>query len=274
MDLTNIRRIIPAVRDVRIKAGTSMFQRRAPKLNYAKARQRWWIQVRFNSEIDLMILEKVVRGSEIRLVELEGTFYLEDPRIPDTAEMDEAYRLAESVFAQVNGAVQVLCRHFQLARFESMIELFENGTGRGITSTACVVHGSSDFPAIESFLAGDLSPLNSMLPMWKRDKDIQDALFYIGADGNVWANLYKVCEIVRERTGGEARVLENRWCSRSAWERFHRTANHQEAIGLFSRHARSSAEPPRDPMTETEARSFSAGLVNEWVQSLIRAEIT
>ena len=63
-----------------------MFQRRAPKLNYAKARLRWWIHVRFNSDLDLMIFEKAVAGSEVRLVELDNNFYIEDPRIPDTAE--------------------------------------------------------------------------------------------------------------------------------------------------------------------------------------------
>ena len=100
MELTNIRQIVPAVRDVRAKTGNSTFQRRAPKLEYAKARQRWWIQVRFNSDIDLMNFEKAITGSEIRLVELKDNFYVEDPRIPDTAEMGEAFRLAENLLAQ------------------------------------------------------------------------------------------------------------------------------------------------------------------------------
>jgi hypothetical protein len=272
MELTNIRQIVPAVREIRAKTGTAAFQRRAPKLDYAKARQRWWIQVRFNSEIDLMIMEKAVAGSEIRLVELEDNFYLEDPRIPDSADMGKAFRIAENVLAQVNGATQVLCPHFQHARFESMIELSENGTGRGIVMTEFVVHGSSNFPAIGSFLTGDPAPIRSMLPVWKCDRDVQDALFYLGTEGNIWANLYKACEILEDHAGGDAKVIfQNGWCSRSESDRFHRTANHQEAIGLFSRHARSKVAPPPDPMTNDEARSFVAALVNEWIKSLIGA---
>ena len=153
-----------------------------------------------------------------------------------------------------------------------MIELFETGSGRGIAASGFVVHGSFDYPAIASFFTGELAPIRSMLPVWKCDKALQDALFYLGAEGNVWANLYKACEIVEDHVGGDAKVIfQNGWCSRSEWDRFRRTANHQGAIGLFSRHARSRTVPPPDPMTTNEARSFVAGLMNEWIQSLIGA---
>src|SRR5437016_2145602 len=117
MGIINITHIVPAVQNLRAKAGTTVFQRCAPKLYCAKARQRWWIQVRFNADSDLMILEKAVTGSEICLVELKDNFYLEDPRIPDTADLGEAYSLAASLLSQVNGATQLLCPHFQRARF-------------------------------------------------------------------------------------------------------------------------------------------------------------
>jgi hypothetical protein len=270
MELTNIYQIVPAVRDMRVQTGNSVFRRRAPKLTYAKARQRWWIHVRFNSELDLMILEKAVAGSEIRLVELSGSFYLEHPQIPDTAAMNEAFRLAEILLAQINGAVQVSCRHFQCAKFESMIELSEKGNGHGIVADDFVIHGSGNFPDIESFLTSDCAPIKSMLPVWRGNTDVQEALFYLGAEGNIWSNLYKACEVVEDHVGGNSKVIfQNGWCSRSEWERFRRTANHQEATGRFSRHARSAVEPPPDPMTAEEGRSFVAGLMNKWIQSLV-----
>jgi hypothetical protein len=269
MQLTNIRQIAPAVRDVRAKTGNTVFPRNAPKLDYAKAQQRWWIQIRFNSDIDLVILEKAVKNSKIRLVEFRETSYIEDPRIPDSAEMVEASHLAEKVLAELNGATQVSCQHFQPARFEALIELFENGTGRGIVSSGFMVHGSNSYPEIRSFLTSGLTPIKTMLPVWESDTGVQEALFYLGATGNVWANLYKACEIVQDHVGGEARVIfQNGWCSRSAWSRFHRTANHQEAIGAFSRHARMKTVPPPDPMTAEDARCFVAGLLGGWIRSL------
>jgi hypothetical protein len=272
VDLTNIRQIAPAVRDLRAKLGNPSFRRRSPKLNYAKAQQRWWIQVRFNSDIDVAILEKAVAESDIRLVEFLGSFYIEDPSIPDTADMRDAFRLAEIVLAQLNGAVKVACSHFQPAIFEAMIELSEDGTGRGITACDPVIHGAANYPVIESFIAGDSTPITSIEPLWKRDKDLQEALFYLGAEGNTWANLYKVTEIIEDRAGGQKEVFGNGWCPRAQWEQFRRTANHQEAIGRFSRHARSRAIPPPDPMTIEEAKVFTAGLTSRWIDSMRAAQ--
>jgi hypothetical protein len=132
MGLQNIKYVVPAARDFRVKTSTNVFTRHAPKLNYAKARQRWWIHVECDTDLDLYIFEKALGGSEIRLVELEDKFYVEDPRLPDTVDMGEAYRLAETVIAELNGATRVLCPHFHGAHIESMVELLDNGTGRGI----------------------------------------------------------------------------------------------------------------------------------------------
>lgn len=71
MALQNIRHIVPAVRDFRAKANSTAFVRRAPRLNYAKANQRWWTH--FVSDIDLYIFEKALSRSEIRLIELTNT---------------------------------------------------------------------------------------------------------------------------------------------------------------------------------------------------------
>jgi hypothetical protein len=268
MGLQNIKYVVPAARSFRAKSTANAFTRRAPKLDYAKARQRWWIHVEFNSNIDLCIFEKALSGSEIRLVELKETFYVEDPRIPDTADMGEAFRLAETIIAQLNGATQILCPHFLGVRIESMIELLDNGTGRGVVSCPMTVHGSLTYRVIEAFLKGQSAPISSILAVLKSNTDVQDALYYLGAVGNEWANLYKACEVVKDHAGGAKAMFQNLWCSRSAWERFHRTADHQEAIGRFSRHARSRAEPPPDPMTVDDARRFAGELVKLWIRSL------
>src|SRR5262249_5827464 len=157
---------------------------------------------------------------------------------------------------------RILCPHFRGTRIESMVELLEDGTGRGIAvAPGITLPGQSDLPAIRDFLQGTAAPINAILPAMKSNRDVQDALFYLGAEGNAWANLYKACEVVEEHAGRAEVLFQNGWCSRTAWTRFRRTANHQEAIGRFSRHARSQAEPPPDPMTLEDARLFAGELV-------------
>jgi hypothetical protein len=263
--LQNIKYVVPAVRHPRAKVNTSVFQRTAPKLAYAKANQRWWIQIECDVDIDLYIFEKALSGSEIRFIELEDRFYVEDPRISDQAEIGQAHDLAETYIAQLNGATRILCPQFNQVRIESIVELLPNGTGRGIASYSVRVHGRSALPAIKAFLTGKSVLLTSILPSLNANKDVQEALYYLGAQGNLWSNLYKASEVVEEHVGGERAVVEKGLCSRSAWARFRRTANHQEAIGRFSRHARSRTEPPPDPMTDCEARLFSDALVKRWI---------
>jgi len=266
MELTNIRQIVGAVRNIR-SMSNSPFRRTVPKLDYAKARQRWWIELRFNSEIDLMILEKAVTGSGLRINELAGTFYLEDPRIPDHVNFAVAYDLAEKFVSQLNGTVPVLCSAFQPVVIESIVELFENGTGRGVARHDIVVHGMSSLESIRAFLQGNTS-LKGLLPIADRDENVREAFFFIGAPGNVWANLYKVSEIVEESMGRAPDLFQNDLCTRADWNRFRMTANHQEATGVFSRHARTNAQPPADPMTPIEAKLFIVGLVKRWVAHL------
>jgi Putative PD-(D/E)XK family member, (DUF4420) len=64
-------------------------------------------------------------------------------------------------------------------------------------------------------------------------------------------------------------MVRNGLCSKKDWNRFRRSANHQEAIGRFSRHARSKAQPPPDPMSEHESCMFIRGLAGSWILSVL-----
>lgn len=216
------------------------------------------------------IFEKAVSGSDIRLIELKGSFYIEDPRLPDTADMGEAFRYAESVLPELNALTKVLCPQFQPAKFYCMVELYPKGYGQSMVGFAMVVHGTAEHEPIRTFLGSETTQFKKVLDLCNSDKNVREALFYLGAEGNAWANLYKASEIVEDRVGGAPKAIFNEgWCSRSEWDRFRRTANHQEAIGVFSRHARQRTVPPPDPMTVEEAKLFISRLLKNWIVAII-----
>ena len=270
MELTNIRSIAPPVSNLQVFSSTNALpRRRKSRLNYAKANQRWWVGVRFNSEIDVMMFEKTIEGSPISLVEFGGEFYIQDPRIADSATMDAPFRYAKEELPRLNAAVKLLCPQYVPARFKCGVELFPEGHGQGIVSVDAFLHGANGRSAIIDFLEGPETVFPAVLDLCSRNADVGEALFYFGADGNTWANLYKICEIIQDYCGGKKELLDRGWCSRSNLERFNRTANHQEAIGLFSRHARARAVPPPDPMTVEEARGFTRELLDRWIHELL-----
>ena len=271
MTLTNIRHIVEPVSDFHAATQISPPLRVPRYSEYAKANQRWWIELRFNSEADLAVFEKAVRGSFLRLVELKRKFYLEDPRIPDTAEMGAVFHHVDEHLPRLHAAIAIQCPHYVPARCHAVAELSESGSGRSIVHTQVIVHGRDSVQDIRNFLGLVEGGVEPSLIRADQDQDFSEALFFFGADGNPWSNLYKVVEIVDEVVTKNVAVA-NGWCPDSQWRRFKHTANHQEAIGRFSRHARMNSEPPADPMSLDEARQFVLKLLRSWLDTRRPAE--
>ncbi len=264
-----IQQIVPPVADPHVSVSTPPLVWPSNRLGYVNARQRWWVGVRFGSDADALIFKKAVEGTQIRLIEFEGKFYIEDPQIPDSASMDAPDRYAEEELPCLNAAVKLLCPQYLPARFYCGVDL-SKGYGQSIVSSGPVLLGHKQPESIVAFLRQPSTDFPAIRDLWTRNADVREALFYFGSDGNPWSNLYKVTEIIEEYSGSERELLDQNWCSRSTWERFRRTANHQEAIGMFSRHARSKAKPPSDPMSIEEARSFARDLLQGWIHELLR----
>lgn len=273
MELTNIRSIAPPVSDVKITGRLSSFLRHGNTLNYAKANQRWWFEVLFDSELDLMMFGKAIRGSSVRMVELHGKYFIEDPSIPDSASMSEAESLIEEQLPRLSAAVKLVCPQCIAPRLICLVQLFPKGYGESIVSTKVVVHGKSELEVIAKFLG---SPANTefaaIMKLCFENASVREALYYFGLAENTWANLYKVCEIIEDALGGKEQVIGRGWCSGTNWERFKRTANHQEAVGEFSRHARNKTVPPPNPMSVQEARLFALCLLQSWIHELVVSE--
>jgi hypothetical protein len=49
---------------------------------------------------------------------------------------------------------------------------------------------------------------------------------------------------------------------------FKQTADHQDASGADSRHARNKQQPPKSPMQIDQARAMIRKLVTAWLESL------
>jgi hypothetical protein len=273
MQLTNIHEILEPLPINFQSQGPAILPSRKASPKYVKANQRWWLEVQFSSDIDLALFEKTIAGSPIRVIEFQNRFFIEDPRIPDVDDMRVGLglvsRYAEDELPRLNAGVKVLCPQYVPARLRCIVYLDDKGQGHPITFAEGVVHGSDEVEAIHDFLRGPNTVFPRVLNLYTRQTDLREALFYFGSEGNPWPNLYKTREIIADALGGDSAILASGWCSRNALARFDRTANHQEAIGRFSRHARTKAVPPPNPLEEREARELIRKLLREWIQKLL-----
>jgi hypothetical protein len=277
MTLTNIREIHEPLPITMQTQTHDPLPRRLATQDYVKANQHWWIEVRFDSDTDIALFEKTIRGSPIRFIEFRSRFFIEDPHAPDIEQLAQGLgpvsRYAEDELPRLNAAVKVICPEYVPAKLRCIVYLSENGTGHPITIAEGKVHGTGEFEAIWAFLHGPDTDFPRLFHLYRQNSDLRDALFYFGSEGNPWPNLYKVREIVADALGGDGEIVRRGWCSRNTLERFSRTANHQQAIGKFSRHARTRAQLPPNPLPEAEARNLMRELLQAWTSELLRGSL-
>ncbi len=77
-----------------------------------------------------------------------------------------------------------------------------------------------------------------------------------------WINLYKVYEIVNKDAG---RTKIEQWTNKKIGL-FTHTANSQSAIGDDARHGVDKHDPPKEPMSLSEARALIRNLLKQWLQ--------
>ncbi len=268
---TKITSIVPPVSNARLYIETNVFKRNKPELPWVESRQRWWLRIRFQIDLNLVMFEHILQGSMMRFIEFQGAHYLEHPDLPDWAEFAEAYARAQDSLARLKRWFKNnLSCPFRGVLLEGLAELFETGTGReGVTVGIMQPPTTADIEVIREVFEGESGQISSIIPA--SDRDINEALFYLGSKDSGWPDLYKASEIIAECAGGLDSIVRRGWCARKDWKRFTRTANHQEAIGRFSRHARSKEQPPPDPMTVAEAERFLIDVIGHWIKSTSHA---
>ncbi|MBD0310580.1 MAG: hypothetical protein ICV80_21520, partial [Microcoleus sp. T1-bin1] len=78
-----------------------------------------------------------------------------------------------------------------------------------------------------------------------------------------WINLYKVYEIVKKDAG--KKKIEQ-WIIKDKIRQFKHTANSQSAIGDDARHGVDHNDPPKEPMSLSEAKALIMTLLQKWLQ--------
>jgi hypothetical protein len=237
---------------------------------------------------DLEDLVELITSPDLRVVEEGADFFLESvtfDRIDGSVDvLEEAQRL----LPRLNGAGKLKRHGFRDVDVDGHLIEFPTGGGdrkelllggstepRGsvthgviqpatlelrlrIPTPTIVVDGQSQIPD-PGTLETDL-----WLKLAERDPDVARALSTFGSRPHDWVNLYRIFEIIE----GRADIVGSEWASRNETERFSRTANHPDAAGPDARHARSSVQPPPQPMMPEEGVELIRRILLGWLGSL------
>ena len=239
-----------------------------PVLQYAAAvTTKAWLE---GHRFDLETLATLLPSGDVRVIEENEKYYLSSPQLDNPPPGETFFDVARELLTLVNGIGALMASgfspveltdHYDRADGVHVVGATARLVGRGhMTATATVLdaHGNPKPPPPP--------PAPAYISLAAGNQDVAEVLQLLAKpDGPSFADLYKIHEIV-EHTGHGKSALGSAGISKAAMSRFTRTANHQAASGSGSRHARSSEQPPKDPMTVDEARTMIRQLVTEWLK--------
>jgi len=232
----------------------------------SKSDDRW--QVRLVGEMsDLSGLATQFDMPGARVIEQEGSYYLESQDFAPGLAAADVRSLAEKKLAIMNGAMRLRMKQYGTVTLGGEMRQGGNinlcvGTGHIMVrgGAASLVISGVDNPAIKG---------NSQLQEWLILADRHDAvamaLRLVGGYTRTWSDLYRLYEVVNGDVGGIDKVTGKGWATNSKIELFKRTANHPNAAGDGARHGHSTESPPRNPMLINDAEMLVFGIVEQWL---------
>ena len=221
---------------------------------------------------DLKTLATLLPSGDVRVIEENEKFYLSATQLDNPPPSKTFYEVARELFPWVNGVGFLMRPGF------SPVELthrYDRDDGAYIVAATATAIGRSHMAATGTVLDTNGNPLPQSPPvaptyvsLAAENQDAAEVLEILAKpSGPSFGDLYRVHEIV-EHTGHSKSAMQSAGISKATVNRFTRTANHQAASGTESRHARSSEQPPKDPMIIDEARTMIRQLVIAWLEFL------
>ena len=150
-------------------------------------------------------------------------------------------------------------------------EVDEEGKRHGQRALSATINvGSSCSVSIELEGGQDIIPsleFESGRKLAVEDEIVKNVFRQITDFDHNWINLYKVYEIVKKDAGKQNNIDRiQQWITKKKISLFTRTANSQSAIGDDARHGVDDKDPPKEPMSLSEADALIMTLLQKWLQ--------
>lgn len=235
---------------------------------------KWLVRLK-GERFDLEDFPKLLRSPEVKVVEEDGSFYLESSEFNSLTSAEEVRERGRALIKLINRVTKFNRDNFLGISEDAIIRVEDDGKRHGylFLEEAVTIRTRVKVSAQVTVIAADgsekvttqPSALESLIEVAQKYNVVADALgFY--RDGT-WSSLYKAYEIIRDDVGGKHQIIKNGWSADSYINRFTQTAQSRAALGDSARHASKKYIPPAQPMTLVEARVLIKTILSRWVSS-------
>jgi len=189
----------------------------------------------------------------------------------DTVADAQVPEVARKLVVRINGIGCLQNASFRPVEFANV---YEDDAGVTVVGATATLRAGSSMTAEAVVLDADGNvvpqpppPGPGRLAIAATNRDVAEVLQILGQPQPPnFAELYKIDEIIKS-TGRLTTLMQSAGVSDMERRLFKQTADHQDASGAGSRHARNKQQPPKSPMQIDQARAMTRKLVTAWLES-------
>lgn len=221
----------------------------------------------------LQELSELLNAHDLTVMKEADQYFLTgvelDALLDTLTDPDEAQERVAALLGSIYGAIELHFPSFEGPNILGIAQIRGDGAQtylsfnvlgplapKGIVSIA-----SRSVPS--EVRAKEVEDFKKRMEVAKGDPHVQTALRLLGLYGVTWDNLYRIYEVIGDDLNES--VWTRGWITREQIRRFTQTANSRQAIGDVARHGYDKFQPPRNPMSLSEATSLIRILLREWI---------
>jgi hypothetical protein len=202
----------------------------------------------------------------------EGQYILESSRFDSLASPEEVTAEANRILKILTGATRLSLDGRTPIKIGSIDQLGEDG--KRIVFEKISLHAymratvNCEIPHDDGTIevANPADNVSQLLKVALQDEAVETALRQFGVGEHNWVSLYRILEVIEGDVGGLKEIRDRGWVSMKSIKRFKSTANSCKAVGDEARHGIENTQPPKDPMSLSEARSFISQILHNWLR--------
>ena len=232
---------------------------------------KWLVLLEDVKKSDFDNLSNLLRSSdEFSLIPVNSEYYLTSSRWESLTNESDVYCEATKPLQEISAIARIHFTGFPLLKPDIICKVDEEGKlHRRVALSATLRVDSSSF-SIQLEGGQDIIPIfefDSWMKLAEEDEIVKNVFRQITDFEHNWINLYKVYEIVKKDAGKKNKIDRiEQWITKKKIRDFKQTANSQSAIGDDARHGVDQNDPPKEPMSLSEADALIMNLLKQWLQ--------
>jgi len=230
-----------------------------------------WLVLLDVKKSDFDNLSNLLRSSdEFSLMAENDKYYLTSSHWESLTKPEDVHSTATKLIQHISAAAMIYFPGFPLLKPEHIYQVDEEGKRHGFVMSSATL--MTDHSSFSIQLEGDQDIIRNLeLVCWMKlaeeDEIVKNIFRILTEFEHDWMNLYKLYEIVKKDAGKKNKIDRiEQWITKNKISQFTHTANSQSAIGDRARHGVDKNDPPKEPMSLSEAESLIMTLLQKWLQ--------